>query len=99
MGKSEKTHVIEAIFTSRWDPRTKALADDLVTLDEVADRIRDLKLKLSDRNPANFFKDFVRKRSSANANWPQTVFAAGYTGRQETGGSTCFRFIRVSPGQ
>ena len=54
---------------------------------------------LSTSNPANFFKDFIRHRNSANANWPTHIWRAGYTGRQVTGNNFCFEFIPVKPGQ
>lgn len=67
-----------------------------VTLDEVQKAIEELNgrglAKLSTKNPANFFKDFVRSCTSANRNWPARVFEAGWTGDQVTGKGDCFAF-------
>jgi hypothetical protein len=54
---------------------------------------------LSNRNPANFFKDFIRKKRSANQNWPVTVWERGYTARQVTGNNACFEFVPILPDQ
>src|SRR5262245_11899615 len=54
---------------------------------------------LSDRNPANFFKDFVRRRDSANLHFPKEVFEHGFTARQVTQGGACFEFVPVDVGQ
>lgn len=54
---------------------------------------------MSTKNPANFFKDFVRDKRRANNNWPRYVLEAGFTARQTTGGGKCFEFIPLAPGQ
>jgi hypothetical protein len=54
---------------------------------------------MSTRNPANFFKDFIRKQKSANKNWPRWVFEAGYTAVQVTSEGRCFEFIPVLKSQ
>jgi hypothetical protein len=54
---------------------------------------------MSTKNPANFFKDFVRDKRRANGNWPHYVLTAGYTARQTTGGGRCFEFVALMPGQ
>lgn len=96
---SKKSAVIEDIFLSRWDIKSKSLAKALVTLADVSASIRKVGLTLSDKNPANFFKDFIRKKKSANRNWPASVFAEGYAAVQETGKGNCFRFVAVPKGQ
>jgi len=101
---SKKTPIIEEIFNSRWDSISKTLSDPLVTLIQVEDAIRNYNEKnqsdtLSTRNPANFLKDFIRKKASANRNWPSSVFERGYTARQVTGGNMCFEFVPIDPGQ
>jgi hypothetical protein len=102
VAKSAKTRVIERIFFQRYDP-SQGLADEVVTLDQIASAIAEANVegdqKLSAGNVANFFKDFVRNLTSANANWPSSVFENGYTGRQETGENACFRFMRIADGQ
>jgi hypothetical protein len=100
-----KTIIIENIFDKRWDSKAGAVTNDLVTLTDVSDAIRRFNRKvpsgmkrMSDRNPANFFKDFIRVTSSANRNWPKSVLARGYTARQETGAGNSFRFVRLPAG-
>lgn len=98
-----KTEVIELIFFSRFDESTGEISNSLVTLRDLGDAIRQYNDRhgtdISDRNPANFFKDIVRKRSAANDNWPARVLAAGYTGHQVTGDGRAFEFSRIRPGQ
>lgn len=70
---SKKTEIIEKLFDTRWDLNARTLSDPVITLDQVADAIRayntaNRAARLSDRNPANFFKDFIRKKKSANEN-------------------------------
>ncbi len=100
---SYKTRVIEDIFNGRFDPNTRTLANSAVTLDEVASAISAYNkaegTTHSTNNPANFFKDFIRNRNSANRNWPRAVLNAGFTARQVTQGNACFEFITLSKGQ
>jgi hypothetical protein len=102
---NQKSRVIELLFNERWDAAKLTVSDAVVTLVDVAKYIRETESEgwsrppLSDKNPANFFKDFVRNRRSANANWPVSVFERGYTGEQMTGGNACFRFIPLRAGQ
>jgi hypothetical protein len=95
---TSKTQIIEAIFRSRWNEETKTLSSSIVTLldaQEAISRFNSTQPKnpLSTRNPANFFKDFIRKQSRANANWPPYVLKCGYTGRQLVSSGNCFEFI------
>jgi hypothetical protein len=104
MAASRKTEIIEVLFNSRWDEQSENLSDPLVTLEDVSREIKRMnqragKQLLSDRNPANFFKDFIRNKTSANRNWPASVFEHGYTARQETGGNACFRFVEAGADQ
>lgn len=105
-GKSKKRFVIERLFDRRWNETTKSINDPIVSLAEVAEEIEsyndslpDPKSGLSPRNPANFFKDFVRNKRSANLNWPTSIFERGYTGRQITGDNRCFMFVPLQDGQ
>lgn len=99
MGKpSDKPPVVEYLFDQRWDPVTKKPTNPLVTLADVSAAIQAVKAPLSAKNPANFFKDIVRNTKSANASWPASVYARGYTGRQRTGGGLAFEFVPVKPG-
>ena len=102
---SRKTIIIEYIFDKRWNSKSGAVTKDLVTLTDVANAIRRFNRKtptgmrpMSDQNPANFFKDFIRVTSSANRNWPKSVLNRGYTARQETGAGNSFRFVRLPAG-
>jgi hypothetical protein len=55
-------------------------------------------VSLSKRNLANFFKDFIRVKSSANRRWPKSVWDRGFTATQATGSGLCFRFVAASKG-
>jgi hypothetical protein len=99
-----KTAVIEQIFRARFTPETGELTNERVTLADVAEAIEKYNTEnpektLSAKNPANFFKDFVRNRESADRNWPAYALTNGYTGRQLTGSGACFEFVRLPPGQ
>lgn len=95
---SEKTAVIQHLFFERYDPDAGALSDDIVTLKQVSDAIRKWGGSLSDRNPANFMKDIVR-RPNRNDVFPKEVVDAGWTARQDPGDGRCFRFVPLPPGQ
>lgn len=103
---SYKVEVIEALFKKRWDEANRSLRDPLVTLNEVSDAIREYNAShpnqtkpISDRNPANFFKDIVRHRVPGNKMWPEWIFELGFTARQVTGTNFCFEFIPTVLGQ
>jgi hypothetical protein len=94
-----KTEVFKDLFQLRWDEKTHSLSNPDVTLDEVADAIRQYRERTGDdgargdNNPANFFVDFVNNRPSANQRWPETVRVHGYTARQVTREGMAFTFI------
>lgn len=97
---SEKTQVIELIFSDQKRWQGNKLVNPDVTFDEVKEAIAKLKLldeskkiSLSESNPANFFKDLMRKHGSLMNNWPDAVRAAGFYGEQAKGKRLCFRFI------
>jgi hypothetical protein len=99
-----KTAIIKAIFDQRYTADTGHLENRLVTLTDVSAAIAAFNSsnppqQMSTRNPANFFKDFIRNRGSANRNWPESVFSAGYSARQVTSANACFEFVPVSEGQ
>jgi hypothetical protein len=103
---SYKTEVIVALFKKRWDESSRSVSDPLVTLNEVSDAIREYnaahperRKPVSDRNPANFFKDIIRHRAPGNQMWPKWIFECGYTARQVTGENSCFEFAHIVPGQ
>jgi hypothetical protein len=50
---------------------------------------------LSTKNPANFFKDFIRKRS-VNSNWPEIIWNDRFTAKQRYGKTRVFQFIKCS---
>lgn len=103
--RSRKSEIIEALFKQRWNAQTKALTNAVVTLNDVSGAIeqynsgRPPSQRLSTKNPANFFKDFIRNKRRANANWPLFILQAGYTARQVTGQGRCFEFVEIPPGQ
>jgi hypothetical protein len=92
MARSEKTAIIEAIFNERYDPQSGTLSDPVVRLD-------DLRRYKQTGNLYAFFKDIVRKTASANRIWPESVLRRGYTGVQEVGQESPFRFIPLPPAQ
>lgn len=100
---SYKTDVIEALFGERFDQVNQVVKNPVISLEEVGEGIRAYNetngTKHSTRNPANFFKDFIRVRKSGNLNWPKSVFKNGYTGRQVTEHGACFEFVPVVQGQ
>jgi len=93
------------LFEQRWDEDRGALRRSEVSLSDVSRAIRAVNpslpqhRRLSDRNPANFFKDFIRNRASANSNWPASILERGYTARQTTGEGQCFEFVPLAEGQ
>lgn len=103
--RSPKSVIIEELFRQRYNAETGALTDPIVKLDDVSEAINRYNSRcepgqrLSTKNPANFFKDFVRNKGWANAKWPASVLQAGYTARQVTGQGRCFEFVRIPAGQ
>jgi len=99
MPKEQKTKIFEHFFNQRWDPTTRSLSNPVVTIAEVGVAITALSTLKPD-NPANFLKDYQRKRGSANRKWAGTpMFAAGYTVVQRTGTGDCFEFVKLQSGQ
>ena len=99
---SEKPIIIEYLFAKYWDSNTSTLRKSVMTLEDVSDAIRDCNAtqgtSLSDRNPANFMKDFMRG-NSASRNWPKALAALNYTAVQRTGTGDAFEFIQFGPEQ
>jgi hypothetical protein len=102
---SNKSKVVEILFLERWNPETGELRNSVINFDQVQEAIRQFndrykpKKLLSVGNPANFLKDFIRKKRSGNANWPELAKRARYTARQLTGNRRCFEFIPMPEGQ
>ena len=102
---SNKPWIIEHLFNQRWDPDTKTLVAEVVTMEEVTEGIRQMnstinpKKPMSVNNPANFIKDYLRKPKNANASFPPSIFARGYTVEQYVGEDASFRFVKIRPGQ
>lgn len=99
-----KTGVFERLFRARWDSQTASFLNlPTVTLEnlmaEIEHRNAQASRSVSDRNPANFFKDFIRNFDLANKNWPAFVLASGFTARQLTGGGQAFEFVPLGIGQ
>lgn len=97
---SLKTNVIEYLFTFKYLKEGKSIMtlDDIVEAIEYCNKKYKPSKPLSTRNPANFFKDFVRGGNSSK-NWPATVAGHKMTGKQVTGGSQVFEFIPFKLGQ
>ena len=99
---SLKTEVVEFLFNKYWDERSGTLRKSLMSLDEVADAIRQTNVgrpkKLKANNPANFMKDLLRG-ANASKNWPASVAARHFMGVQRTGDGECFEFVPYEPGQ
>jgi hypothetical protein len=93
---SAKTAVIEALFLERWDAASGCLPNNAVTLDDVSRAIGRIGATLSQKNPANFMKDVVRRRDSYFRILPTSVREAGYGVAQRTGGSLCFTFEPIA---
>jgi len=105
VSKANKAPIIKIIFDRLWNERDGAFSRSEVTLDDVQSAIRHHNANnpnakaVSDRNPANFFKDFTRRRASANQQWPAEIFAKRFSGRQLVGEGKCFEFVPIVPGQ
>jgi len=52
----------------------------------------------SEKNPANFIKDLIRKTTASN-NWPSNLKALRYTAVQKTGKKKVFEFVPYAAGQ
>lgn len=93
---SHKTEVVEHLFYKYWDEKNCQLTKTLMSLEDVAEAIREcnkaLGRSLSDKNPANFLKDLMRG-ANASRNWPSSVAALRYTAVQRTGAGDVFEFI------
>src|SRR5579885_2755172 len=98
-----KTVIFEQLFDERWNPRTRKVRDPIVTLRDIQAKIQEFNESapraISDRNPANFFKDFVRHMDRANKQWPESILERGYTAVQMTGGGKAFEFVPLGPNQ
>lgn len=99
---SDKTEVIRSLFEKHWDPVDQRLTKTLMTLEDVAEAIRECNRKdgkaRSDKNPANFLKDVVRSRKASEI-WPSMIAALRYTGDQRTGAGDSFEFVPYADGQ
>jgi hypothetical protein len=103
--RSQKPPIIESLFNERWDEAKGILTATSVTQRDIRRKIQELPRlaqsegELSDRNIANFFKDYIRRKRTANANWPPSIWARGYTARQVTGNNQSFEFVPKARGQ
>lgn len=94
-----KTSIIEKFFRERYDEQSDTLSNSVVTLEEVKTAIAVHNLANtateSEKNPANFIKDFMRVVDVANENWPLYVLEKGYRCRHRTGKGAHFEFVRI----
>lgn len=99
---SAKTKVIEYLYDLHLDTESGTLKKTTMSLSDVADAIRACNgidgMKRSDRNPANFIKDLVRK-TTANEFWPARLTALRITGAQRTGKGDSFEFVKFKDDQ
>ena len=102
MARDGKSAVFEYLFNSRWDAKSQTLINPLVTLEEVRQAIQDCNDadggNRSTRNPANFLKDYQRRRKTANDRWPKPIRKAGFTVVQRTSKGLCFEFVKLDKG-
>jgi hypothetical protein len=100
---SYKPEILLRLFMKRWNAKSKTLSDPVVLSTEIRREHEEYRKRrgqdVENINPPAFMKDFLRKRRLANANWPNEIFEAGYTGRQVTGGGRIFEFVKILPGQ
>lgn len=99
---SDKTAVIKYLFDKFYDPSTGTFSKSVMSLEDVQEAIVACNaldgLKRSARNPANFLKDLVRKKS-ASTTWPIAISKLRYTGEQRTGSGDSFEFVPFEPNQ
>lgn len=95
MSRSRKTPVIKWLFEQRFDATTGELSDPVVTFDDIREGIHATQAPLSTSNPANFWKDLVRKPGSLLRAWPPEVLDAGYYGTDAIGDAdqASFKFV------
>ena len=93
---SQKPKVFEHLFDKWWDEASGSLTKTVMSLEDVANAIRECKathgLTLSEKNPANFMKDYLRG-ANASKNWPELIAMKRFTAIQRTGSGECFKFI------
>lgn len=104
---SSKPEVISILFEQIWPRGATAPIKTpmIVTSDEVVEAIKERNRrvagaggkKLSDKNPANFLKDFIRK-PSCNDNWPPELLARRITARQRYGRGQIMEFVEYRDG-
>lgn len=92
---SEKTPIVEHLGRKYLNGD---FAGGVVLSDDIIQAIDDLGSSLSKRNPANFLKDLIRKRS-VNENWPQSLKDERVTARQRYGYRRVLQFYRYSAEQ
>jgi|GEM_PF-924228 len=103
--QSKKTQVIEILFRNLWpEGQPRPSGPLIVTNDEVVAAIakrnalnKGESKPLSSANPANFLKDFIRKKT-CNTNWPAELKAQRITARQRYGAKQVMEFIDYREG-
>lgn len=102
--KDYKQKIFLEVFRSKVRANTLG---QLVTLADISVQIASYNVsalaageaEISARNPANFFKDYIRNTKTANARWPRLLRRLRYTAVQETGKGNSFRFVPYAKGQ
>lgn len=102
--QSKKIEVIEILFAKIWPEGTTPTGPLIATNDLVVDAINERNAKhpeetkgLSTSNPANFLKDFIRKRT-CNNNWPSELKKKRMTARQRYGDKQVMEFVPYREG-
>ncbi|MFN4275865.1 MAG: hypothetical protein ACK4FJ_06160 [Ferrovibrio sp.] len=103
---SAKPDVFLALFNMVWPPdapepiRLPMTITGTEVREAIQHRNRNLpegEKVLGAGNPANFLKDFIRKRT-CNENWPRRLKALRYTARQRYGNELVFEFVPYRDG-
>jgi hypothetical protein len=98
--QSKKPEVVEIVFdrligADEWPVDRPLVADSDLLVEAIIERNarhpKETK-KLSTKNPANFLKDFIRKRT-CNKNWPKRLSDKKITARQVYGDGQIFEFV------
>ena len=102
--QSKKPEVVEILFEQllgrdKWPTERRLIVDSnkLVAAIRKRNGRHKREKKLSTKNPANFLKDFIRKKT-CNANWPRKLSKLHVTARQVYGDQQVFEFVAFGAG-
>ncbi|MDW9463588.1 hypothetical protein GOA57_27445 [Sinorhizobium meliloti] len=102
--QSKKPEVIEIVYDrliggDTWPVERRLIVDRSMLEGAIIERNRrhSAEKPLSTGNPANFLKDFIRKKT-CNRNWPKRLLRQRITARQVYGNEQVFEFVPFPPG-